>query len=74
MADWPKPTWEPLWCSCKACGHWWDDWQPCMVPVATWAAHIKTLHCPACGANRRKVMLRTKPLDQRPEATIDKTS
>jgi hypothetical protein len=61
-----KPTWEPLWCACKGCNHRWDDWQPCMVPVATWIAHVKTLRCPACGKGGRMLLLRTLPLDQKP--------
>ena len=44
------PVFIPLWCACKACGHRWDDWQPSYVPVATWAAHAKTIRCPQCGA------------------------
>lgn len=61
-----RPTWEPLWCACKACGHWWDGWQPCHVPVKTWIAHIKTLRCPSCGKGGRALLLRTQPLDQKP--------
>jgi hypothetical protein len=56
-----KPRFEPLWCSCS-CGHWWDDWQPTNVPIDTWIAHIKTIHCPECATG--KVFLRTRPLSE----------
>lgn len=69
MTDWPRPTWVPIWCACKACGHWWDDWQPQMCPIRTWVAHIKTLACPSCGKGGRSVLLRMKPLSDRPDST-----
>ena len=61
-----QPTWEPLWCACKSCGHWWDDWQPSQVPLATWIAHVKTLRCPGCGKGSRSLVIRTLPLDEKP--------
>jgi hypothetical protein len=60
MTDWPKPTWRPIWLSCKGCRHDWDDWQPCHVPVETWCAHARTYHCPECGSDM--VLLRLTPL------------
>jgi hypothetical protein len=59
----PRPTFVPIWLACR-CGHAWDDWQPSHVPIDTWIAHIKTLHCPACGAGykSRMLLLRDKPL------------
>ena len=68
MDEWPRPTWQPIWCACKACGHWWDDWQPLMVAVSTWSAHIRTLRCPSCGEGGRSVLWRATPLDQKSEA------
>ena len=64
MSDWPKPTWEPLWLACKACGHKWDDWQPSHVPAETWIAHLRTHSCPKCGKgySDHVLLLRTKPL------------
>lgn len=61
-----KPTWDPLWLACKSCGHAWDDWQPCHVPVDTWLTHLKTHRCPQCGKgySDKNLLLRFKPLDQ----------
>jgi hypothetical protein len=67
MADLNQPAFAPLWCACKACGHWWDDWQPVHVPVATWIAHTRTLRCPHCGKGQRNVLLRTTPLAEKPD-------
>jgi hypothetical protein len=64
-----RPTFVPLWCACKLCGHWWDDWQPCNVPVATWVAHVRALRCTGCGEGRRSVLLRSQPLSERPVAS-----
>ena len=58
-----KPTWELIWLGCKACGHRWDDWQPSMVPVSTWVAHVGTYHCPICGKGGSDVLIRMQPLD-----------
>lgn len=58
-----KPVWAPIWLWCKKCGKPWDDWQPQNVPIATWAAHVKTYRCPHCGAGGRNVLLRTKATD-----------
>ena len=63
----PPPSFTPLWCACKACGHWWDDWQPTHAPIATWVAHVRTLQCPHCGKGRRSVLLRSTPLAEKPE-------
>jgi rubredoxin len=60
------PRFVPVWLSCKACGHWWDDWQPTNVPLDTWAAHVTTWRCPSCGADSGQLLLRTTPLDERP--------
>ena len=56
------PTWEPIWLGCKRCGHEWDDWQPQMVPVATWVAHVRTYRCPECGARSGHIVLRVEPV------------
>jgi rubredoxin len=63
MSTWPKPTWEPLWLRCGPCGHEWDDWQPCHVPILTWTAHVQALRCPKCRA-RRKLFMRMTPLTE----------
>lgn len=55
----PKPDWQTFPCRCKKCGHDWDDWIPVGVPVATWLAHVRTLHCPLCGARFKSVLIRT---------------
>lgn len=68
MSD--KPTWEPLWLQCKACGHQWDDWQPRYVPVQVWVAHIKALAamgCPQC--RHDSLYLRNQPL--KPPGFVD---
>ena len=62
MVDVTKPAWGPIWLACKACRHEWDDWQPAMVPIATWVAHVKTYHCPNCGKGARNVLIRRHPL------------
>jgi hypothetical protein len=62
MRNVTKPTWEPIWLACEACGHEWDDWQPGMVPVETWAAHVRTCHCPKCGKGGAAVLMRTHPI------------
>jgi DNA-directed RNA polymerase subunit RPC12/RpoP len=67
MPDLNQPAFAPLWCACKACGHWWDAWQPVHVPVATWIAHTRTLRCPHCGKGQRNVLLRTTPLADKPD-------
>lgn len=56
------PGWNPIWLECKACGHKWDDWQPCHVPIGTWLAHAMSYHCPACGKKSEDVLLRRQPL------------
>jgi hypothetical protein len=58
-----KPSWTPIWLACE-CGAEWDDWQPCMVPVSTWAAHVESYHCPSCGRSGRNILMRRKPLAQ----------
>ena len=63
---WPPPTFEPIGLACT-CGHEWDGWQPIRVPVSTWIAHLKTHTCPACGAGIEKLLIRTKPLAEKPE-------
>lgn len=62
--DVPKPTWEPLWLGCKACGHKWDDWQPFMVPIDVWVASMRLQTCPNCGAGVRELVIRFKPIDE----------
>jgi hypothetical protein len=57
-----KPTWGPIWLVCWACRHEWDDWQPCGVPIKTWAAHMRTYHCPNCGKGAHSVRVRMHPL------------
>jgi hypothetical protein len=57
-----KPTWNTIWLACK-CGRKWDDWQPCMVPVSTWIAHVKTYRCPQCGKSGRNILIRLTALD-----------
>ncbi len=64
--NWPKPYFAPIWLACAGCGHWWDGDQPQCVPFATFAAHMKSHRCPKCGAGTRKLLLRTKPLSERP--------
>jgi hypothetical protein len=64
MSAGTAPTWVPIWLACKACEHQWDDWQPCNCPIETWAAHVRTLHCPRCGKGSRHVVLRAEPLGQ----------
>lgn len=66
MSEPPKPTWGPIWLACKACGHWWDDWQPCGVPIDTWVAHVGTYHCPICGKGSRSVLVRRRPMSEKP--------
>lgn len=66
MSEDTRPRFEPIWLACKGCGHRWDDWQPTNVPLATWAAHVKTYHCPLCRADCRNLVLRTKPLEEAP--------
>lgn len=61
MSD-DKPTWQPLWLACKVCGHIWDGWQPCNVPIPVWIATIDNLRCPRCGVGPERLTLRTKPL------------
>jgi hypothetical protein len=61
-----KPTWEVIWLHCKACGHRWDDWQPAMVPIPTWVAHVGTYRCPNCGKGGDDVLIRMLPLDPAP--------
>lgn len=63
----PIPRFIPIWLACR-CGHQWDDWQPSMVPVETWCAHVRTYHCPKCGKGRRNVLLRTTPLAEPSDA------
>jgi formate dehydrogenase maturation protein FdhE len=58
----PKPTWEPLWLGCKACGHKWDGWQPSMVPVEVFIANLEAQLCPECGAGLKQLLLRSTPL------------
>ncbi len=65
----PQPSFVTLWLACD-CGHWWDDWQPLMVTVDTWIAHLRSLHCPACGKTSadRTMLMRTEPLSAKPPA------
>jgi len=63
-----KPEWEPLWLACRSCKHEWDDWQPVFCRIDTWIAHVRSLHCPACGTDRRDIVMRRLPL---PEAPAD---
>jgi hypothetical protein len=63
----PKPTWTPIWLSCKQCRHQWYDFQPHLVPPATWIAHV-TYHCPACGKGGNAVLLRSTPLPAESES------
>lgn len=60
----PKPTWEPLWLGCKACGHKWDDWQPCMARLDVALACLRSLRCPNCGVGTAELVIRTKPLTE----------
>lgn len=62
----PRPVWLPIWLACRSCKHEWDDWQPNVVPLQTWIAHVKTYQCPQCGAGASRIVLRRKT----PEAGI----
>jgi hypothetical protein len=59
-----KPIWEPLPLRCKVCGHEWQDWQPSDVPINTWLAHIKNMHCRQCSADYKALLIVFKPVDQ----------
>ena len=63
----PVPTFEPLWCACKACGHWWDDWQPVQCPRRHLGRSDPNAPMSHCGKGRRNVLLRTKPLAEKPD-------
>jgi hypothetical protein len=67
VSERPRPTSAAIWLHCRLCGYAWVDWQPQMVPIETWAAHVKTYRCPACGAAGLPVLLRTQPLAGSPE-------
>jgi hypothetical protein len=58
------PAWAPIWLTCKACGHEWDDWQPCRCPIPTWVAHVKTYRCPICHKRGRNILIRMQPLEE----------
>jgi len=64
MSEIPRPSFVPIWLACKACRYSWDDWQPTNVAIETWAAHVKTYHCPHCGAGGKSILLRAKPLEE----------
>ncbi len=61
-----RPTFEPIWLSCKGCGHAWDDWQPNYVPVDTWISYVKSYRCPKCNATYG-ILIRMKPLTEETE-------
>lgn len=42
------PTFELIGLRC-ICGHRWNDWQPCAVPIRVWVVYGKTYRCPKCG-------------------------
>lgn len=54
------PFFQPTALSCR-CGHEWTAHLPFNVPVAVWGAHVKALHCPACGGGTRKIMFGQRP-------------
>jgi len=61
----PRPSFVPIWLECRGCSHTWDDWQPNNCPITTWAGHVKTYHCPKCGAaGKGAILLRVKPLEE----------
>jgi len=35
-----------------------------LVPVKTWVAHVRNLHCPYCGVGAKQIYLRTAPLKE----------
>lgn len=52
---------------CRNCKHEWHTETLCHIPISVWVAHIRTLHCPVCRANYRKLSFRTAP--QPPDTT-----
>jgi hypothetical protein len=67
VTDFPKPSFEPIALRCGKCGHDWDDWQPCMVPVAVLIAASKSYRCPSCGG--RKAFIRCETAQPSPDGS-----
>lgn len=40
---------------CKKCDAIWDQDTLCHVPIPVWLCHIKTIHCPRCGADWKQI-------------------
>ena len=55
----PPQTWKPIELQCQSCSAKWNVWQPAGVPVATWAAQVRSHQCPNCGIGNRNVLIRT---------------
>jgi hypothetical protein len=41
--------------TCLKCQHWWRAELPVECAIQVWAAAVKTLRCPKCGAGPRKI-------------------
>ena len=59
-------TAQPL--RCMECEHRWSEKIIANVPVRAWTAHVKSLHCPSCGAvwNRLAFQRQEEPEDTLP--------
>ena len=45
---------------CIACEHEWRERLIYNVAISVWAAHVKNLHCPSCGANWRRLAFKAE--------------
>lgn len=51
-----RPKWKRLALRCLACENEWGGWVPSGVPIRVYAAVIREITCPRCGAKSDKVI------------------
>jgi Zn finger protein HypA/HybF involved in hydrogenase expression len=54
-------TFSHMTMQCLDCDHSWDQQMLQMAPVSVVVAHWKSLHCPSCGANAKRLVLIGSP-------------